>query len=126
MEFVFYFQQNFLSEFNAVHSTAKPKFPSRILADEMTSGCEYEINRFVYVKTGVHEKSVVVHINVLGVERGFFLPDKYAETIRSNYDDPSAINCYQLFLAFKGYGDVVKKVNPNFEIVYKGAAQHAD
>lgn len=91
----------------------------------MTKGFEYSINKILYVLTTVHEKSVVLHIvDEAGTERGFFMPEKYAEIIRTNFGDADDINCHELFLAFKGFSDEDKKINATFEIVYKGAAQH--
>lgn len=92
----------------------------------MVKGREYAINNIVYVATSVHEKSVILHIDDAGAERGFFLPDKYADAIRNHYEDPKEINCFELYLEFKGFTDEEKKINPMFEIIYKGSAQHSN
>lgn len=79
----------------------------------------------MYISTSVHEQSVLMHIEDGRGLRGFFLPEKYSTTIRENFADAKDINCYELYLLFKGFGDEEKNLNPLFEIIYKGDAQHS-
>ncbi|KAG4068839.1 hypothetical protein HA402_012965 [Bradysia odoriphaga] len=116
----------FLKEFNDISQETTTKFPKRFLAEEFEKDGQYEIEKILYVSTPVHDRSVVMYIRDTGkILRSFFTPEKYAETFRKNFEDPSTINCYELYLQFNGFKDEDKKIHPQFEIVYKGQAQHA-
>lgn len=94
------------------------------MATDFQKGGQYEIVKILYVSTKVHEKSVILQIrDDEGKTRSFFAPDKYADCFRNNYKDPEEINCFQLYLQFDGFSDEAKKINPLFQIIYKGEAQ---
>lgn len=112
-----------MKEFNEVCKETTTKFPKRILATELRKGFQYKISDVLYVATQVHERSVVLHINDGEGMRSFFTPEKYADIFRNNYEDPSEINCHELYLQFNGFNDETKQMNPLLEIVYKGDAQ---
>lgn len=103
----------------------KPKYPPKILVTGTTKGMEYAINKMLYVHTPVHHQSVVLHIlDGEGIERCFFIPDRYADTFRRNFNDENDFNCHEAFLRFEGFENEELKVNPTFKVVYKGQAQH--
>lgn len=121
-KFISFLKQNFLAEFKAVGEATT--YPTRINFSNLKKELEYEILKVEYVATKVHAKSVVVRIyDDEGKERGLFLPEKYADKFRKNFENPEDINCYQLFLQFNGFQDEAKQLNPILEIVYKGEAQ---
>lgn len=79
----------------------------------------------LYVKTSVHEKSVVLRIeDEQNIIKSFFLPEKLAKVVRNNFEEPSEMNLSDLFLKFNGYGDEQKKLLPALDFVYDGNAQH--
>lgn len=123
-KFIIFFQ-NALKEFNEVCKDTPKKFPKRILATDLRKGFQYKISEVLYVATQVHERSVVLYVtDHEGNLRSFFAPEKYADIFRNNYEDPSEINCHELYLQFNGFNDETKQMNPLLEIIYKGDAQH--
>lgn len=96
------------------------------MTSEFAKGVQYKISEVVFIATQVHDKSVVMRIlddqNNL---RSYFLPEKHAEKFRQHFEDPTEINCYELYLKFNGFKDEVKKMQPLIEIIYLGEAQHS-
>ncbi len=117
---------NFMKEFNSVFTNDESiKFPARIHVQDLVKGNEYDISEVVYVKTVVHDQSVVLRIiDENKTLRILFLPEKFADKFRNNFANAADVNCHELYLIFMGFKDEASNKNPCFKIEYKGNAQH--
>lgn len=78
----------------------------------------------IYIPTQYHIKTVVLRIqDDKGVTRGFFLPEMYAEKMRTTFNEPEEFSCFNMFLKLISFKDTENKKVPILEILYNGSAQ---
>lgn len=80
-------RNKFTMTFNKI-GEAKTAYPSKILSADMLLNHDYSILVMIYITMQYHIKTVVLRIqNEKDETRSYFLPEVYAEKMRTTFDN---------------------------------------